>query len=175
MVMAATTDRRGPSLRRKDQFTPLFALERQASVIKDLFAFFGPDPETYLEVYDEMRRRNGKTALVTWSWPVSFVTFVWFFYRKQYIWGAAVILLPVIASLLFGFAGAGGMAIVFACSAKSLYVRTALRRILKADDLGLAGDERVDYLRRAGGVSVVAAVFAGLLLALFYAAMIYSI
>jgi hypothetical protein len=175
MVMVTATDRQAPSTGRQGRFAPLFALDRQAGVTKDLFAFFGPDPDVYLEVYDEMRRPKGPTAPVTWSWPVFFVGFAWFFYRKLYVWGAALILVPIIADLLFGIAGAGVLAIAAILTAKGTYVRSTLRRIQTADELGLSGDERARYLERAGGVSVVAAVFSGILLALFYLALVVGI
>jgi hypothetical protein len=43
------------------------------------------------------------------------------------------------------------------------YIQYALGRILKANKLVLLGRERSDYLERAGGVSLTAGVFAGLI------------
>ena len=40
--------------------------------------------------------------------------------------------------------------------------------------MGLAGQDREDYLRRAGGVSVVAGVLSGALFALMFAALLFS-
>ena len=42
----------------------------------------------------------------SWSWPVFLGSFTWFFYRKMYAFGAALIFLPVLFSYLFGSAGA---------------------------------------------------------------------
>jgi hypothetical protein len=52
---------------------------------------------------------------------------------------------------------------VFAVFAKTHYVGVGLRRILKADALGLTGDDRLDYLRYSGGVSTAGGTIASVL------------
>jgi hypothetical protein len=64
-----------------------------------------------------------------------------------------------------GGAGATGLAVAFALTAKGHYVRLALRRILGADELDLGGDERKAYLARSGGVSIAGGTVAGLVFA----------
>jgi hypothetical protein len=137
----------------------------QDSIRADLKTFFGPRADVYLAVYEKMRGGTGGRRLSpsTWSWPAFFGSFVWFFYRKMYIVGAVLILAPMIFAYLFGSAGGGGWAVVISMFAKGPYVQHGLRRILKADSLGLHGLERSEYLERAGGLSVVAGGFAGLL------------
>ena len=80
----------------------------------------------------------------------------------MYAYGALLIIAPMIVGYLLGSAG-GALSIVFAIWAKGFYVNYALNRILKADELGLTGAERTDYLQRAGGVSLPAGIFAGLI------------
>src|SRR3569832_264167 len=113
-----------------------------------------------------------RSSARTWSWPVFLGSFTWFFYRKMYGYGAIVIFLPLIFGYLFGSVG-GGAFVIFAMSAKNWYVNLARGRIQKADELGLAGPERTDYLERAGGVSMAAGIFAGLIygLALLFLAL----
>jgi hypothetical protein len=148
-------------------YLELFNDPDQDRVRSDLITFFGPRTEPFLRVYEKMRAGSAQNRIfpMTWSWSVFFGAFIWFFYRKMYLVGAMMILIPVILSLLFGPTGGGGGLAGFAIIAKTLYVHAALIRILKADALGLAGVERNDYLRRAGGVSLVAGVLAGLLFA----------
>ena len=108
---------------------------------------------------------------MTWNWPAFLGSFTWFFYRKMYLYGAMIIILPIILGYLFGSAGSA-LPILFAIWAKAWYVTCALNRIVKADKLGLTGGERTDYLQRAGGVSLPAGIFAGLLYAALLALVI---
>lgn len=136
----------------------------QQRVRADLTTFFGPRAEVFLDSYEKMRSGTGarRTAPKSWSWPVFLGSFTWFFYRKMYAYGAMIIILPIILGYLFGSAGSA-LPILFAIWAKGWYVTYALNRIVKADRLGLTGAERSDYLQRAGGVSLPAGIFAGLL------------
>lgn len=145
----------------------------QARVAADLTAFFGPRSEVYLDTYEKMRSGSGRQRTMprTWSWPVFLGWFTWFFYRKMYAYGALLVIAPMVLGYLFGSAG-GAMSILFAMWAKGFYVNYALGRIIKADKLGLIGAERTDYLQRAGGVSLPAGIFAGLIYASLLALMI---
>jgi hypothetical protein len=138
----------------------------QQRVRADLTTFFGPRAEVFLDMYEKMQSGTGRrrTAPISWSWPVFLGSFTWFFYRKMYAYGAIIIILPIILGYLLGSTGSA-LPIVFAMWAKAWYVTHALNRIVKADKLGLMGAERSDYLQRAGGVSLPAGIFAGLLFA----------
>jgi hypothetical protein len=145
----------------------------QQRVRADLTTFFGPRTEVFLDTYEKMRLGTGtrRTAPKSWSWPVFLGSFTWFFYRKMYAYGAMIIILPIILGYLFGSAGSA-LPILFALWAKGWYVTYALNRIVKADKLGLTNTERTDYLQRAGGVSLPAGIFAGLLYAALLALII---
>src|SRR5882757_6111867 len=145
----------------------------QTRVQADLATYFGPRADVYLDTYEKMRSATGaqRRSPRTWNWPVFFGSFTWFFYRKMYVYGAMMIILPIVLGYLFGSAG-GALPILFAMWAKGWYVSHALDRIVKADKLGLAGAERTDYLQRAGGVSLPAGIFAGLTYAALLALMI---
>ena len=138
----------------------------QQRIRADLTTFFGPRAEVFLDIYEKMRSGSGRrrAAPISWNWPVFLGSFTWFFYRKMYAYGAMIIILPIILGYLLGSAGSA-LPIVFAMWAKGWYVTHALNRIVKADKLGLMGAERTDYLQRAGGVSLPAGIFAGLLFA----------
>jgi hypothetical protein len=149
------------------------APENSERIAADLKIFFGPRAEIFLNTYDKMVAHQ-KTNVFTWSWPGFLLAFVWFFYRRLYIWGAALILVPIVLAVLFPSLTGGGMAYI-GIIAKSIYVQAGLSRIRKADTLGLQGAEREDYLRRAGGVSLTAGILAGILYVLFVAAAFYEI
>lgn len=137
----------------------------QADVAADLANFFGPNAEIYLNHYGRMVREQ-KTYPWSWHWPGFFTGYVWFFYRRMYAIASTILILPLILFALLPGAGASGAVIALgAVHAKSLYVHHAFRHILKADRAGLAGDQRVWYLRSKGGVSRAAATFAGLFFA----------
>lgn len=157
------------SLKRSPQ-RALFEAADQWRVRADLETFFGPNADRYLEVYEKMRMEKNfqRASVKTWSWPVFLGGFTWFFYRKMYIYGATAVFTLLITSYLLGNTGSlgsagGGMFAAFAMHAKTSYVNQALGRIAKADELGLTGIDRTDYLRRAGGVSLPAGIFAGLI------------
>ncbi len=144
----------------------IFDRPDQERVRADLAEFFGPNGEAYLETYEKMRASTRRRhSVLSWSWPVFFVSFAWFFYRKQYVLGALVVLLPIVLGYLIGGGGSGGAFAAIAMIAKPSYVRAALDRLAKADELRLVGEERAEYLRRAGGVSSIAGGVAGIALA----------
>jgi hypothetical protein len=147
----------------------------QARVRANLTTFFGPRAETFLDIYETMRSGTGgrRARPVTWSWPVFLGSFTWFFYRKMYAYGAMIVILPIVLGYLFGSAGSA-LPFVFAMWAKGWYVTYGLNRIVKADRLGLTGPARTDYLQRAGGVSLTAGIFAGLIYAALLALVIFG-
>ena len=140
----------------------IFEQSDQGRVRADLTAFFGPYADSYLRVYDQMRRRS-KVWVWSWSWSGFFAPVAWMFYRRLYLYGAICMLIPVVGTLLFGMVDGGtGFAIVAALSVKAGYVSAGLRRIAEADRLELQGEERSNYLRHMGGVSPTAGWLVGL-------------
>jgi len=127
----------------------------------DLATFFGPHSDKYLRVYDKL---NAKPGSLSFNWPAFSLAFVWFFYRKLYLIGAVFMIVPLVMAYVLPF-GAGLSGGVFAWFANRAYIGEAKRRIKEANELGLTGEERSDYLRGKGGVSLPAAIGAGLLYA----------
>jgi hypothetical protein len=138
----------------------------QGRVHADLAAFFGSRAEAYLKTYEKMRAATGWRRLqsIGWCWPAFFSGFAWFFYRKMYVLGTIVVVVPVVLGLVIN-TGTGIVAVVIAMYGKGYYVQSALRHVLKADEIGLVGQERSDYLRGAGGVSIAAGVIGGFIYA----------
>jgi hypothetical protein len=146
-----------------------FEQSGQDRIRADLATFFGPHADSYLRVYDKMRRHS-KDWVASWSWPSFFAPVPWLFYRKLYLYGALCFAIPVAIGLLFDVTMASGAAIAIAVSAKAWYVAAGLRRIAEADRLELEGEERRRYLRHMGGVAPAAGWLVGILhivLALF--------
>ncbi len=143
-----------------------FAHHSQAGDVRsDLVRFFGPRHLAFLRFYERTLQVPSKRRLLvrSWSWPAFFLGFAWFFYRKMYVAGAAWFFVPVILSVLGG-RGTIALWALMAMQAKSLYLSTALKRIGRADELGLSGAERAAYLQRAGGISIAGGFLAGTLL-----------
>ncbi|MGE5538747.1 MAG: hypothetical protein ACM30I_09010 [Gemmatimonas sp.] len=135
-----------------------YALMKEAdpqALRADLATYFGPRAASYLAAYEKVRKQvvEKRRWVQLWSWPAFLLGFVWMFYRKIYIWGALLFLLPIVAAVVFGTSGMAGLAGVLGVLGKRMYVEAGLSRISKANALGLTGQERTDYLSRAGGVS----------------------
>lgn len=133
--------------------------EDQESVRNDLVIFVGQRSDYYLQKYEVMRQSTLKDKnFISWSWPVFLLEWSWFFYRKMYIVGAAMLLLPILMAVVFDFGAGGGgsVGLIFSMQANPMYLRHALKHIAKANTLGLQGEARADYLRRAGGTSKTA-------------------
>jgi hypothetical protein len=152
----------------------LFERSDQGRVRADLALFFGPHADAYLRVYDKMRERS-RNWVMSWSWPGFFTPIVWLFYRKLYLYGALCTVIPLAIALAFDLSAGSGIAVVIALSARAWYVSAGLQHIGKADQLGLLGAERSDYLRRVGGVSPAAGVLVGLVHAALAALLIADI
>ena len=142
--------------------------------LNDLTTFFGPRAEIFLAAHEKQKKGRGVWRTNTWCWPAFFGGFVWFFYRKMYGIGAAMLVLPIIIGVLYPKAGGASFAYI-GSQGKGFYVWTAQRRIKKADKLGLVGAEREEYLRRAGGVSLTAGILAGVVYASLLALLILGI
>ncbi len=130
--------------------TPASTAPRGTPTVDEQATVIGPNAAVYL----------GPAHVQPWRWPFLAVAAIpWFFYRKMYIAGAVSLLagfmLAIHAPLaLLAFALLKGIA------AQPLYRRFVRSRIAKADARALAGTDRQDYLRRAGGTSPTAAIFA---------------
>ena len=126
---------------------------------EDLATFLGPNADKFLKIYEMRDKPRSKL-----NWAAFFLGFVWFFYRKMYLIGALFVVLPIVLGYLIPVGGVATSAVAGHLG-NGLYLRDAIRRIKKADELGLHGEERIAYLKRAGGVSWPAGVIAGLFFA----------
>ncbi len=137
--------------------------------------FIGTRAATYLAHYRRIERADPPAAVqafqlprrtMSWHWAAFLVTIPWLFYRKMYLGGIVLVILPVLfdhiapGSLFFG---SGFMiAICTGLYAKSWYLGHAVNKIDKATETFPTLEQHTAYLRRAGGVSIPGAVFGAL-------------
>ena len=146
---------------------PLTKCENSGS---DYWIFFGPNAEKFLG----HRRKliaNHKQLKVGWCWPVFFVWYVWYFYRKMYKIGFCLVLLPIVFTLLLPELSYEvsaiervlflGISFVFVVFAESMYIHHATKKINVAKQEGRSDAERTELIRNAGGVSLPAGILAG--------------
>jgi predicted acyltransferase len=143
----------------------------------DVAAYIGPNANGFKTVWEKQRATAlGGRGGIAWSmcWPALFLSVAWFFYRKQWLMAAILIILPAImlAVLPIPPGAFGGIGIAIAMMAKSLYLQDALPRIAK---LKAAGSGDHDALAAAGGVSLPAGIIAGVAIALATVAAIASV
>lgn len=127
--------------------------------------FVGPNADKFLRIYNAQLKEKDAFSF---NWVVLIATLPWLFYRKLYVVGIGLILLPVILVLIFpDLARVGTMSFagVMAVTANSIYVHIALRRIKKLKALNLPPAERDERIRNAGGTSPAGAVFGTLIVA----------
>lgn len=125
--------------------------------------FVGPNADKFLEVY---RKLNDKKNPISLNWVAFFFAVPWFFYRKMYLWGIALLLVPVILITLFPTLSDANLAIsgIFLIMGNRFYVEIANRKIKKVEAMDLSAEECNEYLRNAGGVSPIGAVFGSIIL-----------
>ena len=121
--------------------------------------FIGPNADKFIVVYRAQQQKSNK---VSFNWVVFFASLPWFFYRKLYLIGVCVLLVPVVLITVFpdlADVASIGIAAGLAFSANMIYVWIALRRINKLKALGLPPDELKERIQRTGGTSPAGAAF----------------
>jgi hypothetical protein len=136
----------------------------------DIATYIGPNAEKFRTAWEKQRAVTlKKGGGFSWSfcWPALFLSFVWFFYRKQWLAGAILIILPIILVALFPtISGAlGGVAIALSMMAKSLYLQDILPKIAKITAATPVGAARQTALASAGGTSKLAGIISLIFLA----------
>jgi hypothetical protein len=156
----ATQTARGPKRAATGKMA-LLAPERALEVADDLAHFFGRNADVYLATYTKMvEDRN--LIVIGWHWPLFLTYTIWVFYRRLWIAGVVLAVLPFALQFLGSGAIPAGFGLVLSLSviAKSLYVNEGLKQILAADEMNLTGPQRMTWLMRKGGVSTAAAILA---------------
>lgn len=125
--------------------------------------YVGPNADNFVKIY---RAQVEKRSIFSFNWPVFFLPLPWLFYRKLYLVGACVLLIPIVMIVIFpGLSDVSltGVAAVLAVSGNAIYVGSATRRIQKLKALDLSSEELRDRVRAAGGTSSGGAAFGALI------------
>jgi hypothetical protein len=65
--------------------------------------FIGPNADRYLEQFKKFGSPQSPRFALTWNWPAFlYVSFLWFLYRKMYLYAAVYAIGPMVSSYLTG-------------------------------------------------------------------------
>jgi hypothetical protein len=65
--------------------------------------FIGPNADRYLEQFKKFGTTQSPRFALTWNWPAFlFVSFLWFLYRKMYLYAAVYAVGPMVSTYLTG-------------------------------------------------------------------------
>lgn len=117
------------------------------------------------------RLLEGTCSMLSWNWAAFFFGVIWLLYRKMWLFGIVFLVvaaIPVVNWILIPGA------LVMGLFGNEMYRRHTLRKYLESVTLyGTSEAERLVYLRAKGGVSVVAALVAGVV-ALVYVVLFFG-
>jgi hypothetical protein len=65
--------------------------------------FIGPNADRYLEQFKKFGSQQSPRFALTWNWPAFlYVSFLWFLYRKMYLYAAVYAIGPMVSAYLTG-------------------------------------------------------------------------
>jgi hypothetical protein len=65
--------------------------------------FIGPNADRYLQHFEKFGRPEAPRFALTWNWPAFlYVSFLWFLYRKMYLYAAVYAIGPMLSTYLTG-------------------------------------------------------------------------
>ena len=65
--------------------------------------FIGPNADRYLEQFKKFGSAQSPRFALTWNWPAFlFISFLWFLYRKMYLYAAVYAIGPMVSTYLTG-------------------------------------------------------------------------
>ena len=71
-------------------------------------AFIGPNADRYLEKFKKFGTEQSPKFALTWNWPAFlFISFLWFLYRKMYLYAAVYAIGPIISTMMTGDMSSG--------------------------------------------------------------------
>lgn len=119
----------------------------------------GKNTEYYVSRFQQLKWRGKRTS---WNWPAFLAGPWWMVYRKLYGWAAGYVLL----NLLLAPEGVGIITwVISGLFANYIYMQHIEN--LTADAKKLHGEQRTQFIRRKGGVNVVAVIALFALFAVF--------
>jgi len=147
----------------------------EAASWDELALFIGPNADRFRGAFEGTRPKMlaGRGGVsFGFCWPALLFSFAWFFYRKMWAAGLALLVIPpALGFFIDSRGGALGVMIAISLFAKSLYVQHAVWKIGAIREKGGGGEA----IAAAGGVSIAGGAVGGLILASAAAATLYVI
>lgn len=143
-----------------------FALEARAAAIEPdqvapqtdtelLKAFIGPNADRYLETFKKFSGPGGPQFALTWHWPAFvFEPFLWFLYRKMYVYALIYAIGPAMAFYITQDLSADIVwRVIAGGSANYIYFWHAKEQLAKIkNERSTGGETREQMLGELGGV-----------------------
>ena len=94
----------GTSLEVRQEHTSAASPTQVLQTDSDLWrAFIGPNADRYLEQFKKFGTEQQPQFALTWNWPAFlFIPFLWFLYRKMYLYAAVYAIGPILSTYLTG-------------------------------------------------------------------------
>ena len=117
--------------------------------------FIGPNADRYLEQFKKFGTEQEPKFALTWNWPAFlFISFLWFLYRKMYLYAAVYAVGPMISAFITGDMSIGiAWSIIAGATGNYIYYwhcREQIAEIKKKGWNDPAGQDQA--LKEAGGV-----------------------
>jgi hypothetical protein len=117
--------------------------------------FIGPNADRYLEQFKKFGPESSPRFALTWNWPAFlFISFLWFLYRKMYLYALVYAIGPMISTYLTGDMTVGiAWSIIAGATANYIYYwhcREQIAQIKKRAWNNPAGQDQA--LKETGGV-----------------------
>ena len=141
-----------------------------STIEQRLESFIGFNAEHYVDYYQTVYQGKQGTPFSHWHWVPLIFSIPWLFIRRRYFTGAGFALVSVALYFLFPSAqtvpvSLGATAVICGVAGRPLYMWLALRKIDQVEARRLWPVQRDEQLHRAGGVSLVGAMFGVVVLA----------
>lgn len=117
--------------------------------------FIGPNADRYLTQFKKFGSERAPTFALTWNWPAFlFVSFLWFLYRKMYVYAMVYAIGPMMSTFLTGDITVGIVWSIMAGATGNYVYYWHCREQIEDIKRRAGGDQakRALVLKEAGGV-----------------------
>jgi hypothetical protein len=124
--------------------------------------FIGPNADRYLEQFKKFGSPHSPRFALTWNWPAFlFISFLWFLYRKMYLYAAVYAIGPIVSTYLTGDMTSGIVwSVVAGATANYVYYWHCREHIAAIKQHAWADHSKQHLaMKEAGGVQPFYALF----------------
>jgi hypothetical protein len=117
--------------------------------------FVGPNADRYLQQFKKFGPEQAPQFALTWNWPAFlFISFLWFLYRKMYLYAAVYAIGPMISTYLTGDMSSGIVwSIVAGATSNYVYYWHCREQISEIKQRAWSNPAQKDAaIKEAGGV-----------------------